>query len=435
MSKKYNLDLYKHNDFIKMVQVKKQMSFQQQRIFDTLLATVQEMKKTGEFVDVVSEGELKIDLTTFKEQMLKGSKIKKINRKELENALETMVDIKFKYSIKENDQDKIGTFVIFQKAEIDFNTNEVSVVFGKEFRTENLLPTSNYTAMSLEFLNTFSSQYARLLYQYLKMLIGKDYNKPFRTDIKLEIKFIKSLFGINEIEHKMYSKNTSVMLKNTIEPAVLQINKFSDINVSFEKIKRGNRIFSLEFKFTPKSEYLKRKPVNINDDNLSSPLNMPEFKIFKEFRKWILENYKNKDIIIGPVGYLANTTIKISQAGYLHNNINSKDLAPDDAQFLWNWMFDNQDRIGKVNLSEEEVFSLNNYGKFLYVFNKEKNIRINSTFKKIVLKDKLNYDVFITLDNGEDKVVSNFFSIESLSKELKELPLGTDGTIDAIILN
>ena len=139
MKKKYNLDLYKHNDFVKMIQIKKQMTLQQQRIFDTILATVQEMKKSGDILDVVSEGDLVLNLTAFKEQMLKGSNIKKINRSELEDALESMVDIKFKYSVKNREQDEIGAFVIFQSAVIDFNTNEVRVTFGKNFRTDNLL--------------------------------------------------------------------------------------------------------------------------------------------------------------------------------------------------------------------------------------------------------------------------------------------------------
>lgn len=51
-------DLYKHNDYIKMVQIKKQMSLQQQRIFDTVLASIQEMKKAGLIDEIISEGEL-----------------------------------------------------------------------------------------------------------------------------------------------------------------------------------------------------------------------------------------------------------------------------------------------------------------------------------------------------------------------------------------
>jgi len=420
MAKKYNLDLYKHNDFIKMVQVKKQMSFQQQRIFDTMLSTVQEMKKTGEFIDLVSEGELKMDLDVFKEQLLKGARIKKVNRKELENALETMVDIKFKYSVKEGNIDKIGTFVIFQKAEIDFNTREISVIFGKEFRTDNLLPTSNYTALSLKFLNIFSSQYARLLYQYFKMLIGKDYSKPFRTDIVLEIDFIKSLFGINESTHKMYSQNTSIMLKNTIEPAVSQINKHSDINVSYEKIKRGRKIHCLAFEFNPKKEFIKDAKVDIVDEN-TPPLFVPKFKKFKDFRNWILKNYKDKNIVKGPNGFLYDTIIKVTKLGYLSNAMTGTDLSPDSAQDLWVWLFENQNRIGIINLSHSEVLTQNYQGKFIYVHDIElKKARRAKLLQVIVHPDNIKCDVIVLVEEGEEKIIRDYYTVKTLKLDVKE---------------
>lgn len=421
MAKRYSLDFYKHNDFIKMVQVKKQMTFQQQRIFDTMLATVQEMKKTGDFIDLVSEGELKMDLDIFNKQLLKGSKIKKVNRKELEEALETMVDIKFKYTIKENDVDKIGTFVIFQKAEIDFNTREISVIFGKEFRTENLLPTSNYTALSLEYLNIFSSQYARLLYQYFKMLIGKDYKKPFRTDIVLEIDFIKSLFGINEEEHKMYVKNTSVMLKNTIEPAIEQINAFSDLLVNYEKIKKGRKIFALAFEFSPKSEYIKEEEGSVVIDDKTPPLFIPKFKKFRDFRDWIIENYSDQDIVIGPEGYLYDTVIKITSTGYLRNKVTNKDLAPDDAQELWAWLYKNPDRVGRLKLTHSEVLTQNYKGRFLHIHDSKQDKIINIELKKVIVnEDNETCDVEGVLDDGTPSFIRNYFTVEKLKNELKK---------------
>jgi plasmid replication initiation protein len=419
MAKKYNLDLYKHNDFIKMVQVKKQMTFQQQRIFDTMLSTVQEMKKTGDFIDLVDEGELKMDLDIFKKQLLKGSTIKKINRKELEHALETMVDIKFKYTIKEGDIDKIGTFVIFQKAEIDFNSKEITVIFGKEFRTDNLLPTSNYTALSLEFLNIFSSQYARLMYQYFKMLIGKDYSKPFRTDIVLEIDFIKKLFGINEQEHKMYMKNTSVFLKNTIEPAIEQINNLSDIYVEYEKIKKGRKIHSLGFEFKPKKEYFKDEVIEAQIDKNTPPLFVPKFKKFRDFRDWVLENYTNKDLVIGPEGFLYNTIIRLSPLGYLSNKETNSDLSPDSAQELWLWLYKNPDRIGKTNLTHSEVLTQNNKNRYIEVFDKENNQNRKIKFIRVEVKeDNINCDVYVELEDGSQKVIRNYFTVDLLKNSI-----------------
>ena len=412
MKKKYDLNLYKHNDFVKMIQVKKQMTFQQQRIFDTILSTVQEMKKSGSILDVVSEGDLVLELTTFKEQMLKGSKIKKINRAELEEALESMVDIKFKYSIKNNEQDEIGAFVIFQTAVIDFNTNEVKVTFGKNFRTDNLLPTSNYTALSLEYLNIFSSQYARLLYQYFKMLIGKDNYKPFRTDIILEIDFIKTLFGINEIEHKGYWNNTSNLIKNTIEPAKKQINEFTDISMDFKKIKKGARIFAIAFDFSPKAEFVKEKQNNQIDDQIEQMF-IPEFKTFKSFKAWVVENYLGNIIAVGPINWKTNLQVKLNEKGYLYNVFSNKDFEPDDAIKIWEWLFQNQHRVGYINMNRSEVLTDNYKGKYIVAIDKEDNKRKTFILQSIKVDNEGISDndicsIVVQNDIGVNRSVDNY---------------------------
>ena len=435
MKKKYNLDLYKHNDFVKMIQIKKQMTLQQQRIFDTILATVQEMKKSGDILDVVSEGDLILDLTTFKEQMLKGANIKKINRAELEDALESMVDIKFKYSVKNKEHDEIGAFVIFQSAVIDFNTNEVKVTFGKNFRTDNLLPTSNYTALSLEFLNTFSSQYARLLYQYFKMLIGKNNERPFRTDIVLEIDFIKTLFGINEEEHKGYWNNTSNLIMNTIEPAKKQINKFTDISTDYTRIKKGARIHAIAFEFFPKPEFLKNN-IEAKEENKTKPIFTPEFKTFKTFKSWVVENYLGKAIAVGPINWNTDLIIELSKKGYLYNVLANKDFEPDDAIQIWEWLFENQHRTGQVELTRSQVLTDNYQGKYILAIDKEDNKKKNFTLVSVKINDEGNSEndmctIVVKNDSGVERQIENYFTLGQLKNLLTDEMICDTETLDA----
>ena len=438
MKKKYNLDLYKHNDFVKMIQVKKQMTLQQQRIFDTILATVQDMKKSGDFLDIVSEGDLVLDLGSFKEQMLKGANIKKINRAELEDALESMVDIKFKYSVKNNEVDEIGAFVIFQSAVIDFNTSEVKITFGKNFRTDNLLPTSNYTALSLEYLNTFSSQYARLLYQYFKMLIGKNNSSPFRTDIVLEIDFIKALLGINEIEHKGYWNNISNLIKNTIEPAKKQINEFSDILVNYEKIKKGAKIFAIAFEFAPKAEFVKNK-IEIKEENATNPMFIPEFKTFKTFKSWVVDNYLGQPIAIGPLKWKHDLIVRLSTKGYLYNELSNKDFDPDDAIVIWEWLYNNQARVGQVKMNRSEVLTDNYKGKFIFgidnIDSKKKNfelLQIEINNESFAEHDVCN--IVVGLDNGEERTINGAFTLAQLKNSLLDEPADEKSTLEAEVV-
>ena len=407
-------DLYKHNDYIKMVQIKKQMSLQQQRIFDTVLASIQEMKKAGLIDEIISEGELVLDFHIFREQMLKGATIKKINRSELQKAMETMVDIKFSYET----DDEVGAFVIFQKARINFDDNKVYLTFGKDFRTENLLPTANYTALSLTYLNSFSSQYGRLLYQYFKMLIGKDINKPFRTDITLDIDFLHKLLGINKKEHANYISNNSLFISRVINPAILQINDTTDLDTKIEPIKRGRKISHIQFFFPPKEEFLAKRKEDPEQAQPSKEnlLFFPTFTVFKEFREWLLKYMIGKKLIQGPKGYLFDVVISLSSKGYLHNDISNNDLSPDDAMEMWTWLFNNQERIGQLNLSEKEIRCFNLKGKSFMAMNNENGIEEKVTIKEIKLSNDNENLVLVLLEkvDGTRIQVDNFFKLDTL---------------------
>jgi len=408
-------DLYKHNDYIKMVQIKKQMSLQQQRVFDTVLASIQEMKKAGLINEVIAEGELILDFHIFREQMLKGSKIKKINRSELKKAMESMVDIKFSY---ETDAE-VGAFVIFQKARINFDDNKVYLTFGKDFRTENLLPTANYTALSLTYLNSFSSQYARLLYQYFKMLIGKDIANPFRVDITLDIDFLHKLLGISSKEHSNYVNNNSLFISRVINPAIIQINETTDLDASIKQIKRGKKISHIQFIFPPKEELVsKKKQSPEREPSHENVLFVPSFTNFKQFREWLLQYMIGKPLAKGPKGYLADVVISLSSKGYLHNDHSNLDLTPDDAMEMWTWLFENQERIGELTLSPREIKCLNLKNKSFYAENEETKIDEKIKIQEICFNEDNDnlVDVVLIKEDGTTHEVKGFFTLDALLK-------------------
>ncbi len=66
---------------------------------------------------------------------------------------------------------------------------------------------------------------------------------------------------------------------------------------------------------------------------------------FKKFRERILKLYKGLDLVKGAKGFLPETVISISHAGYLHNTYSGKDLDRDDAITLWNWIYENQNEL------------------------------------------------------------------------------------------
>jgi len=408
-------NILKHNDYIKMIQIKKQMSLQQQRIFDTVLATVQEMKKQGLVHEIVQEGEMVLDYDIFRRQMLQGSKTKKINRKELQEAMETMVDIKFSYAT----EDEVGAFVIFQKARVNFEQNKLYITFGKDFRTDNLLPSANYTSLSLTYLNSFSSQYARALYQYFKMLMGKDIARPFRKDIVMEIEFYKKLMGINPQQHKDYYKNNAILIKRTVEPAVDQINTNTNITVTYEKIKVGKEIKKIKFYFVPKEGAI------VNDEIIdaeeikgytSPPLFSPNFTVFKDFRKWLLDNFKGKKLASGPDGFHEEVVISLSPIGYLRNDLSGKDLDPDEAQSVWEWLFANQDKIGNIQKSKLEQLNQQYCGSKIEIRSKDGGQTKLCKIEQIVRESSEHYKIILLDESGFEIEVPTLLTEEDLQK-------------------
>ncbi len=100
----------------------------------------------------------------------------------------------------------------------------------------------------------------------------------------------------------------------------------------YSKIKKTSSKTSSKNILSPKSS-LAKKQIN------------PQREDFKNFRERILKLYKGLDLVKGAKGFLPEVIISVSQAGYLHNQYNNKDLDRDDAIIIWNWLYENQNQL------------------------------------------------------------------------------------------
>lgn len=377
-------DFYKHNDYIKILQVKNQMNIHQQKIFDAVLSTVQQMKKLGQIESIIREGDLELDYDIFKSHIMKGSRISKINRSVLKQAMEDMVSIRFSWSTDE----EVGAVVLFQKGVIDFTTKKVKITFGKDFRTENLVPSSHYTALSYDYLNKFRSQYSRSLYQYFKMLIGKNVNKPFKTNCSFETDYLKSLLGVNKESHKEYYNNNSSFIKRCIKPAEIEINKYSDLECGYELEKYGNRIKFFHFWFKPK------KDIIIEDDIIvekEKPKEKSLFTVgnFKKFKDQIVTKYSGSDITNQLEDFPREDVLKMSSSGYLQ--INDNVLSKSDSLKIWNYLFENQEIVGVVKEITDLDLAKRFIGKHITSTSIEDGKEIEKVMKIInLIEEKMN---------------------------------------------
>ncbi len=257
----------KHNAYIKIFQVKQQLSLQQHRIFDALIILLQE-KKEYTLEDIQKEKELVFDLEDFKTHLMHNLKIKKINKNELKSSVEELVKITLAFDTETETEDKIELYPIFQYANVDFKNSKISFIFSRKFSADYMLPTSKYTLLSAKYINRLKKVYSRLLYQHFKMLIGTD---NFRNNIKLTPDFIRNLLGLQE--SKSY-KISSQITNKIIIPTIKEISEETDIIITCEVIKSGRNLLHYYFEFTlkdDKTSNYQQKTLLLDDDHVYNP--------------------------------------------------------------------------------------------------------------------------------------------------------------------
>ena len=113
---------------------------------------------------------------------------------------------------------------------------------------------------------------------------------------------------------------------------------------------------------------------------------------------------------------MPHVIISLSQKGYLHNQTSKTDLTPDNAMLMWTWIYNNQDRIGQLDLSDNQVKLLNLKNKSFMVYNEIKEIDEKVTIRLIEESpEKENYlNVTLEMEDGSIRTVENFFTFEML---------------------
>lgn len=118
----------------------------------------------------------------------------------------------------------------------------------------------HYTRVDLNTVCAFRSKHALTLYKFLCSWTNdsKKENKRYLTT-----KDLKELFGLS-IDDYVYNGKfvRSLFEKYTIAIAINEINKYSDININYDKKKENGKVKKYEFIWTQKE-----KPVEINKSN------------------------------------------------------------------------------------------------------------------------------------------------------------------------
>ena len=123
----------------------------------------------------------------------------------------------------------------FSSTIIDANTNTFEVLFDKHLTPYLFQLKSFYTQYSLEYVLPMKSKYSIRLYEFLRSVKSKNYRQRFTVEELRE--------RVDCDKYPAYKE----FRRNVLDPAVEDINKYTDLDVRYEPIKSGRKITHIEF--------------------------------------------------------------------------------------------------------------------------------------------------------------------------------------------
>lgn len=118
---------------------------------------------------------------------------------------------------------------------VDENIGEIKFVFDKNIAPYLFELKSFYTQYNLEYVLPMKSKYGIRLYEFLKSIKSKHYRQRFSID---EIRERIDCYSYPEYRE---------FRRNVIEPALKEINAYTDLRVKYEAIKQGRFFKFIEF--------------------------------------------------------------------------------------------------------------------------------------------------------------------------------------------
>lgn len=122
----------------------------------------------------------------------------------------------------------------YDRGQFSFNWNE-------KFLPHILELKEKYIITDLNIASQFRSSFTWILYEYLKANYGYWYIEKTKEEL-LE------LFSVEEV--RSYINNTSIFKKKVLNVAILEINKYTELNVWYKQVKRGRAITGFKLYWT-----------------------------------------------------------------------------------------------------------------------------------------------------------------------------------------
>ncbi len=225
---------------------------------------------------------------------------KSINTRELKQTIKSLMSKTVEINISENSWKMFNWFSYFQ-----FEKGVLTCRFDKGLKPYLLEIKNRFVISDLRMLLAMKSSYSKRIYLLLKEY-SKIGQRSFEIDKLQEILQVPKSF-------KVYSE----FKKKVIKRAETDINKFTDLEVSFTEKKQGRKVVEVTF------------TIQKNEVDL------------KSFIEIIRENYANQLLYHTK----DNRPLKCSEHGLLYYSDNYENINKKEAQKLWEYLHEHRKEL------------------------------------------------------------------------------------------
>jgi len=287
----------------------------------------------------------------------------------------------------------------FSNIEYDEKKRKINYSFDPKLKPYLIELKEKFTRFDIRILLKFKSFYALRIY----MLLKTETWKGNQVEYIMKLDEFREMLKLGD-KYTLYGHFKSRVL----DIAKKYINEVSDIEIDFEDIKIGRKVDSIRFK-------VKRKPLKIENKVV-----LEKEMDFKTFKEYVVKNYTNETICNSVPGYKKDVEIMINGAGYLRNKKYGEDLTPDAAKTFWQWLYQNQNRVGdiiEISLIEKRIDAL--IGKKIKTTQKDIFDNLNEiylTIDSLKLTDENKYLVYLKDEHGAVAKTPNAITLEEIEK-------------------
>ena len=225
------------------------LSLMEQRILACMIATIDSRPTSTRFENQLLDCELNID--TFCELC----KIKK--RGSVAYLKEVTKGLRDQSFWMETEDGISETFSWVEKVIIDEKKNTIMLRFSQDMKPYLLNLNSDFTSYKLPMILRFSSRYTNIIFDLIYAEYGRTKEHQHLGHLSISVDEMKARVQIKKNkENKIVNQN--ITFKNLrvriLEPAIKEINDFTDIMVDILYIKNGRKIETIKFVFRPKTK-------------------------------------------------------------------------------------------------------------------------------------------------------------------------------------